>query len=85
MQYIHIKVVEGPIGASIALGLKKVENGDTGYHHITIASMCDTYFGTRAQKISRLLVVIEAVPMYVSARFTCPTGFIPVALSFKGT
>ena len=29
-----------------------------------------TYFGTRAQKFSTLLVVIEAVPMYDSASFT---------------
>ena len=49
----------------IALGLKMWK---MGIKDITISPlpMCDTYFGTRAQKFSTLLVVIDAVPMYDS-------------------
>ena len=92
-----MKVVEGPLSAPTAhcFGLKNVENGDKSYDHIAIASELHLFWDS-GTKISTLLVVIEAVPMYHSASFTeavamyihasclCPTRCTPVLLGFKG-
>ena len=81
----------------IALGLKMLKMGIKVMTISPLPVSC-TYFGTRAQKFSTLLVVIEAVhvPMYDSASFTeavamyihascsCPTRCTPVLLGFKG-
>ena len=84
-----------PAWCAHCFGLKMLK---MGIKVITISPLpvCDTYFGTRAQTFSILLVDFEAVPMYDSASFTeavamyihascsCPTRCTPVFGGIKG-